>query len=392
MNHIFEKNKLYDILGSHLVNTLKEHEVFIAGGTITSLFSGNPINDIDLYFRSEASLVDLVEKIYEDSGDWVHALTKKALLVKVDDKEVQLIHFKYFENAEQIFGSFDFTICMGAYDFKTEEFILHSDFLKHNAQRQLRFNKDTAFPIVSLLRVQKYKDKGYYISKPEFLRIALRCMDLELDSIEKLKEHLGGMYGINYDKLISLDEGEEFSLSNVIDKIADLSQSEEYFKKPEEISFISVDDIIDLIEKEAPKITRINGYTYKLSAKGALKKFNRDLDEVEEFDGKQYIESRKFYKFVCKRDGRYFSHWDKNYEYKIAQMATPNNEYLYFNERTEIDESNYAYQGVLIEVIIPYEDFSHKEDYKIYAKKCFVIREVPKEEYEAWIDNKDPFE
>jgi hypothetical protein len=387
MNHIFEKNKLYDILGSHLVNTLKEHEVFVAGGTITSLFSGNPINDIDLYFRSEASLAELVEKIYEDSGDWVHALTKKALLVKVDDKEVQLIHFKYFENAEQIFDSFDFTICMGVYDFKTEEFILHNDFLKHNAQRQLRFNKNTAFPIVSLLRVQKYKDKGYYISKPEFLRIALRCMDLEIDSIEKLKEHLGGMYGINYDKLISLDEGEEFSLSIVIDKIADLSQSEEYFKKPEEISFNSVDDIIELIEKETPKITRINGYTYKLSAKGVLKKFSRELEEVEEFDGKQYIESRKFYKFVDKRDDRYFSHWDKKFEYKIAQMATPDNEYLYFNERSEIEESNYAYQGVLIEVIIPYEDFSFKEDYKVHAKKCFVVREVPKEEYEEWMGN-----
>ncbi|WP_029517951.1 hypothetical protein [Paenibacillus polymyxa] len=392
MSHIFEKNKLYDILGSHLVKTLKEHEVFIAGGTVTSLFSGNPINDIDLYFRSEASLVELVERIYEDSSDWVHALTKKALLVKVDDKEVQLIHFKYFENAEQIFDSFDFTICMGAFDFKTEEFILHNDFLKHNAQRQIRFNKDTAFPIVSLLRVQKYKDKGYYISKPEFLRIALRCMDLEIDSIEKLKEHLGGMYGINYDKLISLDEGEEFSISKVIDKIADLSLSEDYFKKPEKISFNNVDDIIDLIEKETPKITRINGYTYKLSAKGALKKFSKELEEVEEFDGKQYIESRKFYKFVDKRDDRYFSHWDKKFEYKIAQMATPENKYLYFNERSEIDESNYAYQGVLIEVIIPYEDFSHKDDHKIFAKKCFVVREVPKEEYEAWIDNKDPFE
>ncbi|MGG1652292.1 hypothetical protein ABHN03_04100 [Paenibacillus sp. NRS-1775] len=385
MSHIFEKNKLYNILGSHLVNTLKEHEVFVAGGTITSLFSGNPINDIDLYFRSEASLVELVERIYEDSDEWVYALTKKALLVRVDDKEVQLIHFKYFENAEQIFDSFDFTICMGAFDFKTEEFILHNDFLKHNAQRQLRFNKDTAFPIVSLLRVQKYKDKGYYISKPEFLRIALRCMYLQIDSIEKLKEHLGGMYGINYDKLISLDEGEEFNLSNMIDKIADLSQSEEYFKKPKEISFNSVDDIIEILEKEMPKITRINGYTYKLSAKGVLKKFSRELEEVEEFDGKQYIESRKFYKFVDKRDDRYFSHWDKKFEYKIAQMVTPDNEYLYFNERTEIEESNYAYQGVLIEVIIPYEGFSHKDDHKIFAKKCFVVREVPKEEYEAWI-------
>lgn len=128
MEYIFEKNKLYNFLGTSLVNTLKQHKAYIAGGTITSLFSNNPVNDIDLYFRDEESLSELIEEIYDDSNDWVNALTSKALLVRVDDKEIQMIHFKYFEKAEEIFDTFDYTVCMGAFDFESEQFVLHEDF------------------------------------------------------------------------------------------------------------------------------------------------------------------------------------------------------------------------------------------------------------------------
>lgn len=387
MGFIFEKNKLYNLLGKTLIDVFKKHEVFIAGGTITSLFSNREVNDIDLYFRNERSLINFVEEIYEDSNDWVNSLTSKALLVRINDLEVQMIHFKYFETAEDIFNTFDYTVCMGAFDFSTEEFVLHNDFMKHNSQRILKFNKNTAFPIVSLLRVQKYKEKGYNISKPEFLRVALKIMTLDIKNIDDLKEQLGGLYGINYDKIIQLDENEEFSIEKVIDKIADLSLSEDYFVEPAAISFDGKEDIIEQIRKEPIEVVEIHNSKYQITHNSTLRKLNNDPKVAIPVNGKEYIEKSKFYKFVKKYEDRYFSHWDSKFEYIIGKEANPSgSDYLYFNEKGEIHESDYLNQGALLEVVIPYNEFSHKEREKVMAKKCFVIREVPKEEYEKWLN------
>ncbi len=197
----FEKNKLYSYLGEDLINQLKKHKVFIAGGAITSLFCNRDINDIDIYFRDESSLLSLVEEFWDDNL-YIVSHTKKATQYNFsymkNDIPIQLIHFKYFNSPEDIFKTFDYTVCMGCFDFNTEEFVLHDDFLKHNSQRLLKFNSDTEYPIVSLLRVQKYEKRGYVISKPEFIRIILTCMNTEINSYEELKDQIGGMYGMAY--------------------------------------------------------------------------------------------------------------------------------------------------------------------------------------------------
>lgn len=389
MEYQFEKKKLYNYLGTHLVNILKKYNAIIAGGLITSLFCNREIKDVDIYFRDEKSLFDFIEDTYDDGDDWINALTSKALLVRTNDLDVQMIHFKYFKDAYEIFDTFDFTVCMGAFDFASEEFILHNDFLKHNSQRILKFNKNTAFPIVSLLRVHKYQDKGYRISKPEFLRIVLKCMDLKIETVDDIKEHLGGMYGINLDKIIKLEENEDFSIDLIIDKLANLSVSEDYFKEPEEIKFNDIEDIIDFISKEPIHITEIHNNTYRIRKDGSIKSIGSIPPKTIEHDGKEIVEGRKFYKFVKKRDGKYFSFWDNTFEYKIGEQAKPKfDDYLYFFEKQEIDQLSYYNDddSVLIEATILYDDFCTKNDEKVLTKKCSVIREVPKDEWKKWID------
>lgn len=388
MEYQFEKNKLYNYLGTHLVNTLKKYNAIVAGGLITSLFCNREIKDVDIYFRDEKSLFEFIEDVYEDSNDWINALTSKAILVRIDDKEVQMIHFKFFKDANEIFNTFDFTVCMGAFDFATEEFVLHDEFLKHNSQRILKFNKDTAYPVVSLLRVHKYSEKGYRISKPEFLRIALKCMDLKIETVEDLKEHLGGMYGINLDKLVKLEENESFSIDLFIDKIANLSFNEDYFKEPERVEFKDVDEIIAFVSKEPSHITHIHKNTYIIRSNGALKAIQNVPPKTIEHGGKEIVEGRKFYKFVRKSEGRYYSYWDKSFEYIIGKEVAPKyDDYLYFAEQQEIDQLGYEYEkdSVLIEAYIAYGDFHIKSDEKVLTKKCCVIREVPKEEWKKWI-------
>ena len=103
--------------------------------------------------------------VFQDK--YVISKTNKAIMyserVHNIDILVQCIYFKYFENPEKIFETFDFTICMAAFDFDTEEFVFHDDFFRNNMSKTLRFNPNTAYPIVSALRIEKYKNKCFKI-------------------------------------------------------------------------------------------------------------------------------------------------------------------------------------------------------------------------------------
>jgi len=101
----FEKNKLKDYLGVSLYNTLKKYNVIIAGGMITSLFTGRDINDVDVYFRNKEDLAAFISELY---GHYIASHTKKATMFIVKNKKnetdinVQAIHFRYFKSPQEI--------------------------------------------------------------------------------------------------------------------------------------------------------------------------------------------------------------------------------------------------------------------------------------------------
>lgn len=187
----------------------------IAGGALTSVFTGQPINDVDLYFKSEAAFREAVERAYDD-GLWCVASTGRAVTFVQGNAVIQLMHFDWFEDAAAVFDCFDFTACMGAYDCDTKEFVFHDDFLKHASQRFLRFHAGTRFPFGTLLRVLKYQARGYTIGKGDLLRIALRCHETPLTSWSDLAEQVGGQYG----ERVALDGQGEFSVAAAVDLIA----------------------------------------------------------------------------------------------------------------------------------------------------------------------------
>lgn len=392
----FEKNKLYAYLGKDLVQSLKQYKAYIAGGTITSLFCNREINDVDVYFRNEESILSFLSDIW-NNGRFIVSHTKKATQLLYGEVKLQTIHFQYFTSPEQIFDTFDFTSCMGVFDFENEQFTLHPDFLKHNSQRILKFNSDTAFPIVSLLRVQKYENKGYTISKPEFIRIILTCMNLDINTYDELKEQLGGMYGINYDKLFEDVKDKELDLQDAINKIADIALDEDYFKKPVPVKFDILDDILDTIAKKPKKILEVNGKLFKVGYNGLLQSCKMKPEYFEQLDTDQYFKENKFYKFVRKTGDKYHSYYDEKFEYTIGQEAIAqddkwgrNSGKLFFNEKCDIESSTYYSREnkALLEVSINPEEFIDAGDY-ILAKKCIVLREVPKEEYDKWVQVND---
>lgn len=228
----FERKKIKDILGD-VYGMLQHNKCVLAGGAITSLFTNKEINDYDIYFTTQASVGDILSEVYgfNEIGDLsqydlniCHATDRSFLTQDRSQVKVQFIHYKIHPNIDSIFQSFDFTACMGAYDFATEEFVFHPDFFKANAQRSLEFNKGTDFPIVSLLRVDKYKNKGYTISKAQMLRIAFTIVSKEYNDWDTVISEVSGLYGVKPEDIF--DTTKPFSIDAVIDALVGVQLKE----------------------------------------------------------------------------------------------------------------------------------------------------------------------
>lgn len=236
MTYEIEKLKIKEMLGSEVYDMLKETKCVLAGGAITSLFTNKEINDFDIYFTSKESLSQVFAQAFSVREDEflspydliIKFATKRSMLCvdKYGQQKLQLIHYKIHDNIESIFQSFDFEHVMGAFDFATEEFVLHENFMKANAQRLMQFNPATDFPITSMLRTSKYRERGYTISKAQMLRIAFTIANKEYSSWEDVKSEVSGLYGIAPEDMF--DETKPFSLEEVVLQLDKIILNDKY--------------------------------------------------------------------------------------------------------------------------------------------------------------------
>lgn len=207
MNYAGQHKKEYDSIikaAAHFAPS----EAFIAGGALTSAFTGMGINDVDIYFKNKKAFMLAVEQAYDESL-WCVSATDRAVTFVRDNCIIQLMHFDFFNTAEEIFDAFDYTVCMAAFDIDKQDFVFHEDFMKHASQRFLRFHSGTRYPYGSLMRVLKYQQRGYTIGKSDLLRIGLCLQKVPLNSWDDLAAAIGGQYGekakVDMDKPFSLD-------------------------------------------------------------------------------------------------------------------------------------------------------------------------------------------
>lgn len=251
-----EKKLIEAIKSKEALEILKASNAIIAGGAITSLFTKQPINDLDIYFRSYKDLEVFIRLACDgevkDKNAWEHfkvkekdvhcgdfgfytliynGLTTKSCLFTTHQRDqfqeptrLQLIHFAFYKSPKEIFKTFDFTINMAAYDFKYQEFIFHEDFLKDLSQRSLVVNTATAFPMISVVRVDKYKQRGFEISRKELFKLLVAVNKVKITSWKDLRAHLGGLYGATDTNLF--DDSKEFSLDEAIEQLINLESQE----------------------------------------------------------------------------------------------------------------------------------------------------------------------
>jgi hypothetical protein len=223
-----EQIKLLNLLPTDLIQVLTNNGAFIAGGAITSVFCERDINDIDIFFPNEEVLEKVKEYCFSNyEFKSYHESDNAYTFIELQRSKypIQFIKLNYISEPINIFKHFDFTVCCGLYDFKKEKFEFHTDFLKHNAQRKLVYISTNTYPIMSVLRAEKYKKLGYTLSNIELIKILFKISSLNIKTKEDFFKQITGFYLTgeleeiikNVDNKKELDELEVHSL---IDKLS----------------------------------------------------------------------------------------------------------------------------------------------------------------------------
>lgn len=147
----WQKRKLKRELGD-LYDIFSGYECYLSGGAITYIFTNKDINDYDIFFKHKEDIVRFLHK--ESYG--TNFKSDYAITIAKNGKTIQLIYKHEYPTAQDVLNSFDFSVCMGCYDFSTEEFVLGDTFLEDLASNTIHFNQKTDSPIMSLIRVKKY--------------------------------------------------------------------------------------------------------------------------------------------------------------------------------------------------------------------------------------------
>lgn len=193
---IFNKVKCYldtsdGPLSDDQISVLRKHGGWVAGGAISSIVTGREVRDVDVYFPNAAAA-----EAFLDVSQPLSISDKAILLVpKEGMPPVQMIYDRFYESPGDIFEAFDFSVCMGAFSFQSAQLLVDNDFVSDNLSRNLRFNSNTLYPLMSFLRVSKYGEYGYEISTLEKLKMLVSISKLDISSKEELERQIGGMYG-----------------------------------------------------------------------------------------------------------------------------------------------------------------------------------------------------
>lgn len=150
------------------LNLLQKELIWLAGGAIRCLFSGETIQDYDLFFKNEQVLKQTIEKLDILKAKLVFKCPKGELYTyRINDMKIQLITKRFYESAKELIDTFDFTICQFSFDTETVE--IGDNSIHHLIKKELHVNK-LEYPVATMNRLVKYSKKGY--------KHSIACMEI----------------------------------------------------------------------------------------------------------------------------------------------------------------------------------------------------------------------
>lgn len=194
MNYETKKNYLEQLLPDFLFEI---DGIMLAGGAVTSLLMNKEINDLDIYCNSKQAFDNLCETLLKKNYEVIFISNKAVTFTTgiCDELPVQVMHYRWFTSLNDIYGDFDFSACKLGYDFKEKKIDASIDSLISLASKHSEISLMTRYPLISLVRIDKYKEKGFEFRKSDILKLMLKVNTLEINSWDELEDQLGGFYG-----------------------------------------------------------------------------------------------------------------------------------------------------------------------------------------------------
>lgn len=215
-----------------------KNNVVVAGGSIRSLLSGEEPNDIDIYFKDQKLLFEVVRQVIddnyveasvllgnpnEDDGSYdvddgwinngsngVYVWLQSMGVWEPDDEpdpEKQEVAFitgnaitfsngfqlvtRFTGSEEEILSTFDFAHTTNYYSIQ-KGLVLNDEALVAILNKQLVY-VGSKYPLASLMRIKKFEKIGYSIPTSELLKIAFNLNDFDLTDEAVLADQLTGV-------------------------------------------------------------------------------------------------------------------------------------------------------------------------------------------------------
>jgi hypothetical protein len=277
------KTKLEDwllsITDEELRNDVKKN-ILVSGGSITSLFLNEEVNDFDIYIQDIDVLLrltqyytkpfdditildgrkkDILKREAESGGEELEVLHNSYCVSLRNLKEDQIkLYFKgaqgnkrvsnideekkyaplffspnaislsdeiqivirFHGNAEQIHKTFDFIHATNYFTFK-DGLVTNIPALESILTKQLKY-QGSLYPVTSIIRAKKFINRGWHINAGELLKIMFQISQLNLSDPDVLEEQLIGVDVAYFDILIG-------ALRNKYESDKDFKLSNEYF-------------------------------------------------------------------------------------------------------------------------------------------------------------------
>lgn len=206
-NHRLNLFKEDELTQEELFKKLAELKLVIAGGAITSLFTGAPVNDLDFYME-DSSRKDEIFEFFSKYFKERPYISSNCITFKRKNKNstkrwtIQLIT-RFTGGPYALFDDFDFTITTGAFSFNDNKFYFGDRFFTDIGKRKLVFIGNSNYPICALFRTKKYQARGYSLPGSTVMHIGLSIVRLKINTYKELKEQLLGIDTIYLQNLLN---------------------------------------------------------------------------------------------------------------------------------------------------------------------------------------------
>jgi len=175
----------------HIIGLLEldiERGPWICGGAALSLYTKTPVNDIDVYFRDSFSRDATKHRLKLEDDTIVTYDSENAVTLRLSEKtdydpilhKVQLIKKQNFKTVQEVFDSFDFSVCKIATDGRGN-FVTLPRAIADIGARKLTCDNFVADSFIN--RWAKYTMYGYEMDPETFKQCAKSISTAQFEKI-----------------------------------------------------------------------------------------------------------------------------------------------------------------------------------------------------------------